>query len=94
MAMTTRADTDDHIPEQLSLAGQDQVQVSITLPSPPGSLTKNLSQGSRLLALCCFTWPVSARGVIVPLGTCSMTWRLPWVAVRGLLMLAIPDVVV
>jgi len=66
MAMTTRADTDDHIPEQLSLAGQDQVQVSITLPSPPGSLTKNLSQGSRLLALCCFTWPVSARGIIVP----------------------------
>jgi len=43
MAMTARADTGDHIPEQLSLAGQDQVQVSITLLGPPGSSAKKLS---------------------------------------------------
>jgi len=46
MAMTARADTDDHIPEQLSLAGQDQVQVTITLLSPAGSSAKKLSQGT------------------------------------------------
>lgn len=38
------ADTDSHIPDQLFLFGQDQVQVGITLVGPPGSWAKKSSQ--------------------------------------------------
>lgn len=44
MVMTAKADTDSHVPDQIFLFGQDQVQVSITLAGPPDSCAKKSSQ--------------------------------------------------